>query len=172
MDKNLQSPLVDYMLKRQMVWDVSSPISKSVKQVQFTFSATGILGLQIWKPYYFPDDDSLNGSAIDGISVVTPNETNPLITGNTAITSLDAYGKILLWIIDKKGDVLCTIPLSVLLSTRGNTIPSAFVKYQKFCLKDVIFEDCYLTISDTTGINVGDSILFNIFYNNNSELDG
>ena len=172
MEQNLQSPLVDFMLKKKMVWDVTSPISKSVEQVQFTFQASGITGLQIWKPYYFPADDSLNGSVIEGISVVSANETNPLITGNTAITSLDAYGKILLWMVDKRGDVLCVLPLSVLLSTSGNTIPSAFVKYQKFCLQDVILQDCYLTITDTTGINVGDSVLFNFFYTNKSELDG
>jgi hypothetical protein len=57
-----------------------------------------------------------------------------------------------------------------LLSSRGNTIASAFVKYQKVCLKDLVLQKSYITISDTTGINVGDTILFNFFYDDKYDI--
>jgi len=153
-----------------MIWDVTSEISPKVEQKQFTFTATGGLGLQIWKPYYFEADNSLDGSAIKGISVVTRTENDPLVGGTQTLTSVDTFGKLLLWLVDDKGDILSIMPLSVLVASSSTTISSAFVKYQKFEVKDVVLQKCYITISDTTGINVGESILFNIFYEDKHEM--
>ena len=164
MDNRLISPIVEYMTSKEMIWDCTSEISSKVQQFQFTFTASGSLGLQIWKPYYFEADDDLNGSFVKGIQAVSREQNDPLVGGGTTLSSLDSFGKILLWLVDKGGDVLAVLPLSILLSTQGNTIGSAFVKYQKFAFKDLAWQYCYITISDTAGINVGDSILFNIFY--------
>lgn len=166
----LISPIVDYMLRNQMIWDCTEEIAPNVKQKQFTFTASGTLGLQIWKPYYFEADDSLDGSVIKGIQAVTNNEVQPIVGGSSTLSSIDVYGKVLLWLVDKGGDVVSVLPLSVLIASKGNTIATAFVKYQKFCLKDIVLQKCYITISDTTGINVGDSILFNFFYENKHEI--
>jgi hypothetical protein len=166
----LISPIVDYMLRNQMIWDCTEEIAPRVEQKQFTFTASGVLGLQIWKPYFFDADDNLNGDVIKGIQVVTNLESQPIVGGTSTLSSLDAYGKVLLWLVDRGGDVVSVLPLSILIASRGNTIPTAFVKYQKFCLKDIVLQKCYLTISDTTGINVGDSILFNFFYEEKHEI--
>ena len=167
---NLISPIVQYMTENQMIWDCTSEIASKVEQKQFTFTASGNLGLQIWKPYYFEADDFLDGSAIEGIQVVSRDESDPFVDGTTGLSSLDVYGKVLLWLVDRGGDVLAVLPLSILLSSRGNTIASAFVKYQKVCLKDLVLQKCYITISDTTGINVGDTILFNFFYDDKYDI--
>ena len=166
----LISPIVDYMLRNNMIWDVTSEISPKMEQKQFTFTATGGLGLQIWKPYYFEADETLDGSAIKGISVMTRAENDPLVGGSQTLASADSFGKLLLWLVDDKGDILSVLPLSVLIASSSTTISSAFVKYQKFEMKDVILQKCYITISDTTGINVGESILFNIFYEDKYEM--
>ena len=166
----LISPIVDYMLRNQMIWDCTEEIAPRVEQKQFTFTASGTLGLQIWKPYYFDADDNLNGDVIKGIQVVTNFESQPIVGGTSTLSSLDTYGKVLLWLVDEGGDVVSVLPLSVLIASRGNTITTAFVKYQKFCLKNIVLQKCYLTISDTTGINVGDSILFNFFYEEKHEI--
>lgn len=167
---NLISPIVEYMTKNQYIWDCTSEIATKVEQKQFTFTASGVLGLQIWKPYYFEADDFLNGSVIQGIQVVTNFETQPIVDGSSTLSSLDTYGKVLLWLVDRSGDVVAVIPLSVLIASRGNTIASAFVKYQKFCLNDIVLQKCYITITDTTGIVAGNSILFNFFYDEKHDI--
>lgn len=166
----LISPIVDYMLQNQMIWDCTSEIATKVDQKQFTFTASGSLGLQIWKPYYFEADDFLDGSVIQGIQVVTNFENQPIVGGTSTLSSLDTYGKILLWLVDRGGDVLAVLPLSILIASSGQKIASAFVKYQKVCLKNLVLQKCYITISDTTGINVGDSILFNFFYDEKYDI--
>jgi hypothetical protein len=167
----LISPIVDFMLRNQMIWDCTSEIAPNVEQKQFTFTASGSLGLQVWKPYYFEADDSFNGSAIQGIQVVTNNESSPIVGGGSTLSSIDSYGKVLLWLVDKGGDVISVVPLSILVSSRANTIQTAFVKYQKFALKDIVLQNCYITIVNTTGINVGDSILFNFFYEEKHQIE-
>lgn len=167
---NLISPIVEYMTKNQYIWDCTSEISSKVQQKQFTFTASGVFGLQIWKPYYFEADDFLNGSVIQGIQVVTNFELQPIEDGSSTLSSLDTYGKVLLWLVDRGGDIVAVIPLSVLIASRGNTIASAFVKYQKFCFNDLILNNCYITITDTTGIVAGDSILFNFFYDDKHDI--
>ena len=168
---NLISPIVEYMTKNQYIWDCTSEISSSVEQKQFTFTAGGVLGLQIWKPYYFEADDSLNGSVIKGIQVVTNQESQPIVDGSSTLATLDLYGRVLLWLVDKGGDIVSVMPLSALISSRGNTIASAFVKYQKFCFYDLVLQNCYITITDTTGIVAGNTILFNFFYDNKHEIE-
>jgi len=167
----LISPIVDFMLRNQMIWDCTSEIAPNVEQKQFTFTASGTLGLQVWKPYYFEADDSFDGSVIQGIQVVTTNELSPIVGGGSTLSSIDSYGKVLLWLVDRSGDIVAVLPLSILISSRANTIATAFVKYQKFCLKDIVLQKCYITISDTTGINVGDTILFNFFYEEKHQIE-
>ncbi len=162
--KQLVSPLIEYMSSEEMITDITSPISDSVKQVQLTFATSGIYGLQIWKPYYFNPDATLNGSSIKGIQALTRTEVNPLPDGSQTLTSADVYAKLLLWLVDSGGDVVATLPLSELIASSANTIGTAFPKVQRFSLEDIIWQKCYVTIHDTVGITAGESLLFNIYY--------
>jgi len=158
----LISPLIRYMLEQKMICDVTAPIAAESEQVQFTFTASGVFGLQIWKPYYFAPDDAIDNSIIKGIEVLTGTQLFPYPNGGTPLSSADLLGQFLLWIVDKKDDVLCQIPLSSLQSTPYGATGHASV--QRFHLKDVIWQNCYITCHDTTNVNVGDSILFNVYY--------
>jgi hypothetical protein len=165
MAKNqLVSPLIEYMSSEGMITDVTTPISSSVKQVQLTFATSGIYGLQIWKPYYFNPDATLDGSAIKGIQALTRTEVDPLPDGSQTLSSADVYAKLLLWLVDSGGDVLANLPLSELIASSSNTIATAFPKIQRFSLKDIVWQKCYVTIHDTVGIVAGESLLFNIYY--------
>jgi len=166
--KQLVSPLIEYMTSQEMITDVTTPISESVKQVQLTFAASGIYGLQIWKPYYFNPDTTLNGSAIKGIQAVTTTEVNPTPDGSSTFTA-DVYAKLLLWIVDKGGDVVTTLPLNQLVASSSNTIGTAFPKVQRFSLKDIVWQKCYVTIHYTVGISAGETLYLNIYYNDKEE---
>ena len=171
MEKRLISPIIEYMTKQGYIWDCTSEISSRVQQVEFTFSAAGVNGIQIWKPYYFNAEDDLNGSVIQGLQVITRTENVPFADGTSTLSSIDAFGKVILWIVDKSGEVVSTLPLSTLIASRGNTIASAFVKYQRVQFENIVWQNCYLTLADTTGINAGESILFNVFYNPKNEIE-
>jgi hypothetical protein len=160
----LVSPLIEYMTREKMISDVTSEISERVKQVQLTFATSGVYGLQIWKPYYFQPDESLNGNAIKGIQVVTTNTLNPLVDGSVTLASADVFAKLLLWIVSSEGDVITTLPLNQLIADSSVTIATAFPKVQRFCMEDVDWQNSYITIHDTTGISAGESILFNIYF--------
>jgi len=159
----LISPLIEYMVSNKMITDVTSPVSERVKQVQFTFASSGVYGVQIWKPYYFQPDTNLNGSAIKGIQALTSTELEYLPDG-TQTYSADVMANMLLWLIDESGDAVCTLPLSELITSSSNTIGTAFPKVQRFDLKNIIWQKCYITIHDTTGITAGSSLMFNIYY--------
>lgn len=158
----LISPLIRYMLEQKMICDVTAPISVESTQVQFTFTASGVLGLQIWKPYYFNPNNTIDNSIIKGIEVIAGSQLSPYPDGGTPLSSADLFGHFLLWIVDKKDDVLCQIPLSSLQSTPYGATGHASV--QRFHLKDVVWQNCYITCHNTTAVNIGDSILFNIYY--------
>ena len=163
-NKQLISPLVEYMTSQKMVTDITSPISSAVKQVQLTFQTSGVYGLQIWKPYYFQPDKTLNGSAIKGIQALTRVDIDPLPDGSQTLSSADVFAKLLLWLVNEQGDAVCTLPLSELIASPTNTIATAFPKVQRFELKDIVWQKCYVTIHDTIGITAGESLLFNIYY--------
>jgi hypothetical protein len=163
-NKQLISPLVNYMTEQQMVCDAYSEISESAKPVEFVFQSTGIYGLQIWKPYYFNPDTSLNGSTIKGIEVLTTTQLGKSTTNNTPVSSLDVLSNLLLWLVDDKGEAVCTLPLWILGA--GNSTAD---KIQRFNLKNIIWQDCYITTHDTTGLSAGTSILFNVYYDKKEE---
>lgn len=166
--KQLVSPMVEYMRSNEMVADVTTEIAPNVKQVEITFATSGVYGLQIWKPYYFKADETLNGSAIKGIEAVTRSQLSTLPDGSQTFTSADVFAKALLWIIDRSGDVIVTLPLNSLISS-DVTIATAFDKIQRFCLEDVVWQKCYITLHDTTGISAGESIYLNIYYDKDGE---
>lgn len=158
----LISPLINFMTEQKMICDVTAPISRYSDQLQFTFTAIGIFGLQIWKPYYFNPDEDIDKSIIKGIEVIDGVQLFPYPNGATPLSSADLLGQFLLWIVDKNDDVVCQIPLSSLQSTQYGATGHASV--QRFHLKNIIWQNCYITCHDTTFVNVGDSILFNVYY--------
>lgn len=150
------------MTEQKMICDATAPISRYSEQVQFTFTAIGNYGLQIWKPYYFQPDDAIDKSIIKGIEVIQGLQLNPYPNGATPLSSADLYGQFLLWIVNKKDDVVCQIPLSSLQSIQYGATGHATI--QRFYLKDIVWQNCYVTSQDLTNVNVGDSILFNVYY--------
>lgn len=158
----LISPLIKFMTESKMICDVTAPIAEQSTQVQLTFTASGVFGLQIWKPYYFNPNASIDNSIIKGIEVIAGSQLFPYPNGATPLSSADLFGQFLLWVVDKNDDVVSQIPLSCLQSTPYGATGHASV--QRFHLKDIIWQNCYVTCHDTTNVNVGDSILFNVYF--------
>jgi len=156
----LISPLVSYMQENRMVCDDTNPISEQSTQVQFTFTASGTNQLRIWKPYFFPTNPSLNGSVIKGIQPIAQS-TLALAPDGSPLVAADLFAKAMIWLVNANDDVLVNMPL---FDLRGERSGNGYAKIQRFELKDIVWQKCYLTLHDTTGFNVGDSILFNIYY--------
>jgi hypothetical protein len=160
----LVSPIINYMTEKGMIADPTNDFADSV-DTSLLVMGTASEPLQLWKPYYFDSDDNIDSQKIVGIEVFSQTEMPILPSLNNNVSSNDVYRYFLLTIVGADGkDILCVLPLSILLGVRYSA--TAFAKTPLFDFGDVIWSKCYVQCIDITGagINVNDTnILFKVY---------
>lgn len=160
------SPLINYMLGKNMIKDFCDPISESMTQSQISFTAAGgglPSSLADNKPYYFQPNESLdhNNSKIRAIEVVSQSFLSTFPDGTSNVSSDDVLARIVLYLVDGQDVIRVYTPLKSLL---GVSYKGAARKLYDVCLEDIIWQKCYIEILDTSLVNAGQGILLNVYY--------
>ena len=154
----LISPLVHHMYQNHMAMPFGDILGCEQKSVYIPFTASGNNQAFVGKDIPFNPDTDLDytNSIITGIEVIDLGTATNALTQpirQNADTTILANG--VLTLSNLRREVICVLPLTTLVRDfAGGTSASSNAKSNKmFWLENVVWQNCYVTFTDVTGIS-------------------
>lgn len=171
----LISPLVQHMYQNHMAMPFGDILGCEEKSVYIPFTASGSNQAFVGKTIAFDSDTDLDytNSIITGIEVIDLGTSTFALTQpirQNADTSILANG--ILTLSNLSREVVAELPLVPLVRNfAGETSASNNAKTNKmFWLENIVWNNCYVTFSDITGISDNIALQFVVTYIPLSEI--
>ena len=171
----LISPLVQHMYQNHMAMPFGDIAGCEQKSVYIPFTASGSNQAFVGKNITFNSDTDLDytNSIITGIEVIDQGTSTYAMTQpirQNADTTILANG--VLTLSNLKREVIAELPLLPLVRNfAGATSASNNAKSNKmFWLENLVWQNCYVTFTDVTGISDAIALQFLITYIPLSEI--
>jgi hypothetical protein len=171
----LISPLVQHMYQNHMAMPFGDIAGCEQKSVYIPFTASGSNQAFVGKEITFSSDTDLDytNSIITGIEVIDLGTSTYALTQpirQNADTTILANG--VLTLSNLKREVIAELPLLPLVRNfAGATSASNNAKSNKmFWLENLVWQNCYVTFTDVTGISDAIALQFLITYIPLSEI--